>query len=147
MIKQYIIVRKDLPMSAGKLAAQVSHASIAFLTRMISKHIERINKDEYEVKLLSIDKDLWEGWMCPESSFTKVVLETKNKNQLNKIINKAIENGLVENEDFFCIHDEGRTELDAYRDEDGKIFTCIGFRPIEEEKMKPIVGKLQIYKK
>ena len=32
MYKQIIIARKDLDMSSGKLAAQVSHASMAFLT-------------------------------------------------------------------------------------------------------------------
>lgn len=35
MYKQIIIVRKDLNMSPGKLAAQVSHGSMAFLTWMI----------------------------------------------------------------------------------------------------------------
>ena len=35
MYKQIIIARKDLKMSAGKLAAQVSHASMAFLTTII----------------------------------------------------------------------------------------------------------------
>ena len=35
MYKQVIIARKDLNMSPGKLAAQVSHASMAFLTQQI----------------------------------------------------------------------------------------------------------------
>ena len=35
MYKQIIIARKDLNMSPGKLAAQVSHGSMAFLTSMI----------------------------------------------------------------------------------------------------------------
>lgn len=34
-MRQLVIVRKDLAMSPGKLAAQVSHASMAFLTKMI----------------------------------------------------------------------------------------------------------------
>lgn len=34
-MRQLIIVRKDLAMSPGKLASQVSHASMAFLTKMI----------------------------------------------------------------------------------------------------------------
>lgn len=38
MYKQIIIVRKDLAMSPGKLAAQVSHGSMAFLTSIIRKH-------------------------------------------------------------------------------------------------------------
>lgn len=38
MYKQLVLVRKDLGMSIGKLAAQVSHASMAFLTNMIRKN-------------------------------------------------------------------------------------------------------------
>lgn len=36
--RQIIIIRKDLNMSAGKFAAQASHASMAFLTAMLKKH-------------------------------------------------------------------------------------------------------------
>ena len=34
-MRQLIIARKDLQMSPGKLAAQVSHASMAFLSNLI----------------------------------------------------------------------------------------------------------------
>ena len=37
-MKQLRIARKDLNMSPGKLAAQVSHASMAFLTTQIQNH-------------------------------------------------------------------------------------------------------------
>ena len=37
-MKQLIIARKDLNMSPGKLAAQVSHASMAFLTNKIKRN-------------------------------------------------------------------------------------------------------------
>lgn len=42
MYKQIIIARKDLNMSPGKLAAQVSHGSMAFLTWMIRNNIIKI---------------------------------------------------------------------------------------------------------
>lgn len=67
MYKQIIIVRKDLNMSPGKFAAQVSHASMAFLTQMIRDHtIGIINEktgrvDEYLDKPhLYIHPDLYE---------------------------------------------------------------------------------------
>ena len=43
-MRQVIIARKDLQMSPGKLAAQVSHASMAFLTQMIREHAEPVMK-------------------------------------------------------------------------------------------------------
>ena len=39
MYKQIIIARKDLKMSSGKLAAQVSHGSMAFLSWFIKIRI------------------------------------------------------------------------------------------------------------
>ena len=47
--KQVIIARKDLNMSPGKLAAQVSHASMAFLTTDIRKNANKIVTEEFEV--------------------------------------------------------------------------------------------------
>lgn len=42
MYKQIIIARKDLDMSPGKLAAQVSHASMAFLTSKIKRNAKKV---------------------------------------------------------------------------------------------------------
>ena len=41
-MKQLIIARKDLNMSAGKLAAQVSHASMAFLTNALREKGKKV---------------------------------------------------------------------------------------------------------
>ena len=43
-MRQLIIARKDLNMSAGKLAAQVSHASMAFISTMIKETAGRVWK-------------------------------------------------------------------------------------------------------
>ena len=47
--KQIIIVRKDLNMSHGKMAAQVSHASMAFLAQMVKKNAKK-NWDKQSVQ-------------------------------------------------------------------------------------------------
>lgn len=47
MYKQLIIARRDLNMSPGKLAAQVSHASMAFLTTAIRKNVCRTDPTKH----------------------------------------------------------------------------------------------------
>ena len=54
MYKQIIIARKDLNMSPGKLAAQVSHASMAFLSWTIRNNITEITNEKWG-----------RAWECP----------------------------------------------------------------------------------
>jgi peptidyl-tRNA hydrolase len=46
--------------------------------------------------------------------------------------------------DFFCIHDVCLTELKL--DEIGSCLTCIGFAPMEAEKIDIITKKLKLYR-
>ena len=148
MYKQIIIARKDLNMSAGKLAAQVSHASMAFLTNTIrrdwSMNTTYFKGDEYKTYYsveLTFDKDLFEQWIIGE--FTKCVLKAKNKSQLLKAKTLAEEMGMTENEDFFCIYDNCHTELTP--EDNGRTLTCIGFKPMDSEVIDKIGKKFQLY--
>lgn len=148
MYKQIIIARKDLNMSAGKLAAQVSHASMAFLTNTIrrdwSMNTTYFEGDEYKTYYsveLTFDKDLFEQWIIGE--FTKCVLKAKNKSQLLKAKTLAEEMGMTENEDFFCIYDNCHTELTP--EDNGRTLTCIGFKPMDSEVIDKIGKKFQLY--
>ena len=148
MYKQIIIARKDLNMSAGKLAAQVSHASMAFLTNTIrrdwSMNTTYFKGDEYKTYYsveLTFDKDLFEQWIIGE--FTKCVLKAKNKSQLLKAKTLAEEMGMTENEDFFCIYDNCHTEL--IPEDNGRTLTCIGFKPMDSEVIDKIGKKFQLY--
>lgn len=204
--KQIIVVNKELNMSKGKMAAQVSHASMAFLTHLIQSHTLKINENQYPVweyrlvnfetgerektpqryrrndldtwaaearergedyfyarpidptnkygKLelcepnhhytttFNIDKDLYEQWMG--GLFTKVILSAKNENEMIKIVNKAKEADMLENQDFFCIRDACLTELTP--DETGSRWTCIGFKPMDASQIDPITKRLQLFK-
>lgn len=204
--KQIIIVNKELNMSKGKMAAQVSHASMAFLSTMIQRNSKKVlenwhpaweyalldfktgtrvkrpqryrrddldtwakearekgetgfyarpvdptdpygelelcDKNHHYTVTLDIDKDLYEQWMG--GLFTKVILEAKNENQMQKIVDKAKEAGMIENEDYFCIRDACLTELTP--DETGTRWTCIGFKPMDASVIDPITKRLQLFK-
>lgn len=86
-VVQYIVVRKDLNMSKGKMAAQVAHASIATVYPYLW---------DAEVKT----------WL--DRAFTKIILEVKNLAALEKLERMCIERHMV----FKTIVDNGRTEVE-----------------------------------
>ena len=149
-MRQLIIARKDLQMSPGKLAAQVSHASMAFISRLIrgNANIE-LNKDEnigYRCNFI-LDRDIYEQWFC--GPFVKTICEAKNRTQLLKAIDLANDLGLQEGLDFFLIKDNCLTELEPEEiDENGigRTLTCIGFRPLPDDIAHQISRKYQLYR-
>lgn len=82
MFKQLIIARRDLNMSPGKLAAQVSHASIAFLLEKLYWGSKEVVKERDGHIGISLDRDLFHNWIAEAE--TKVVCRAKNKNDLLK---------------------------------------------------------------
>lgn len=151
-MRQLIIARKDLNMSAGKLAAQVSHASMAFLTAPLREtkddknKIKRIENGEYVFEI-KIDAETYDNWIC--GIFTKTICEARNKNQLLKAKNIAEELGMEEGKDFFLINDNCMTELEPEEiDENGvgRTLTCIGFRPLPDDVAHEISRKFQLYR-
>ena len=142
MYKQIIIARKDLNMSPGKLAAQVSPGSMAFLSCFIRNNVDSDGHID-----AWIDEDILHNWI--NGKFTKCVLGAKNKNQLLKAKTMAEEMGMVEGKDFFLIKDCCNTELEPEEvDENGvdRCLTCIGFKPMPSEVIDKIGKKYQLYK-
>lgn len=151
-MRQFIIARKDLQMSPGKLAAQVSHASLAFLSHVIrdgeikNRLISDDNAPELYEILIRIDSATYEDWLG--GIFTKTVCEAKNRNQLLKAVAMAEELGLKEGKDFFLIKDNCLTELEPEEIDEagvGKTLTCIGFRPLPDEIAHAISRKFHLY--
>lgn len=128
--KQLIIARRDLNMSPGKLAAQVSHASSAFLIEMIRDSWPEKVQDFYQVNY-RLDKDIYDDWI--NDGVTKIVCGARNKGKLEKAIEKAKELGMIEGVDYFPIVDACRTEL--IPESPQGTLTCVGFRPMEAEKI------------
>ena len=141
-MRQLIIARKDLQMSAGKLAAQVSHASMAWLSHVIRRSPREDVGNKY-IYTVGIDKDVVEQWLS--GIFTKTVCEARNRNHLLKAVTLAEEQGLQEGTDFFLIKDSCLTELEP-EEEDGTTLTCIGFRPLPDDIAHAISRKYQLFR-
>jgi PTH2 family peptidyl-tRNA hydrolase len=85
-MKQVILVRKDLKMSKGKTAAQVSHASVDCLLKSHKDDIAKWKKE----------------------GMKKVVLKVEDFEELKKYHRKSLDAGMV----TCIISDAGRTELE-----------------------------------
>ena len=124
-------------MSTGKLAAQVSHASMAFLTNIIKENLSFVRVDSEKnphcYLEIEIDSGLYDEWL--NGSFTKIVCQAKNRNQIMKA---------VKGKDYFLIRDNCLTELEP-EDEDGRTLTCIGLVPMDSSIVEQISKKFQLY--
>lgn len=109
MLKQVIIIRTDLGLSPGKIAAQVAHASLL-------SFLESCHKNEDTFKLSNIS-DLWlSGY------YKKIVLKVDTLEKLLKLSEKAKSLGLPTS----LIMDVGFNELN------GMEYTALGVGPAEE---------------
>ena len=82
-MRQIIIARKDLNMTPGKLAAQVAHASMAFMSTWIRNHADWSGYiEDY------FPEDIYTGWVL--QAFTKTICEAKNRNQLMKAVGRTL---------------------------------------------------------
>ncbi|MCS4540730.1 MAG: peptidyl-tRNA hydrolase Pth2 [Euryarchaeota archaeon] len=113
--KQAIIVREDLKISVGKLAAQVGHAAVSAA--------EKTRRE----------KPVWfKAWM--KEGQRKVVLKAKDENELKEIMAKALKLGLP----YELIVDRGLTELPP------NAVTSLGIGPTPEELVNKVTGYLPL---
>ena len=144
--RRVFIIRKDLHLSPGKLAAMVGHCAEAYWTRIIKRNIvnDPYNfKDCYAYTEIEIDKDIYEQYIC--GSFVKTICEARNRNHLIKAIAIAEELDLIEDVDFGIINDNCYTELTP-ENEDGTTTVGIWFKPLPNEIAHKISKKYPLYK-
>lgn len=120
-------MRNDLNMRKGKMCAQASHASIAFLSR-------RINVEEL-LTLRIEDYNMEEMHQWFNGSFTKICLQVNSEVELDEIYNKAKEAGLI----VHLVVDKGLTEFGGVPTK-----TCLAIGPHYSEKIDKITGNLKL---
>lgn len=117
-IVQYIICRQDLKMGAGKLAAQVAHASLG---SVLPYHNEAFVHE-------------WLG-----GASTKVILRAKTFQQLTNLVLKLEADGIKHK----VVWDSCLTEISP--ETDMGTLTCVGICPIPKSLIYPYVKKFQLY--
>ncbi len=113
--KQVMVVRRDLGMGTGKIAAQVAHAAL----------IAARNAEEKK-------PDWFAQWF--DSGQAKVVVKVQSLEQLIEVKKHADSLKLP----VSLVHDSGRTQLDP-----GTV-TCIGIGPAPEEMVDKVTSKLKL---
>jgi len=119
-VKQVIVMRTDLGMNVGKLAAQSGHASMLFLRDFLTQDTRDLTEEEG-------------AWI--DTDYTKIVLEAKTLDQLMKVAQKATEADL----NVYTVYDNGTTVFNGV-----KTLTCISIGPHEESRLKPVTKRLQL---
>lgn len=122
-IKQVIVIRKDLNMRKGKMAAQASHASIgAFLKNaslgynVLSKNLTRIEQE----------------WFNDKSK--KIVVGVESEEEFDKVIEDLSKTEIS----YYVVTDAGLTEFD------GPTRTAIGIGPYYSDEIDKITGNLNL---
>ncbi|MEM3462579.1 MAG: peptidyl-tRNA hydrolase Pth2 [Candidatus Bathyarchaeia archaeon] len=113
--KQAIVVRRDLRMGKGKLAAQVAHAAVAAA-------------EEAREKFPS----WWGEWM--REGQKKVVLRVEGEEELLGIYEESRRRGLP----AALVRDMGLTQLPP------GTATCAGIGPAPEPDLDALVGRLKL---
>jgi PTH2 family peptidyl-tRNA hydrolase len=132
-IKQVIVVRKDLAMRKGKIAAQVAHASLkVFLDRMERMFITPMDDDVQSFRTHFTPAMLeWLNWKEGQPGFTKIVVGCNSEPELRELAAKAEAAGIP----YSLIVDNGVTEFHGIHTP-----TCICLGPDESEKIDLLTG-------
>ena len=121
-------------MSPGKMAAQSSHAAVASSLVFFSKNRRICNESTVERF-----RDAAEQWI--NSSFAKVVLRVKSREQLVRLFSELDELFIP----YSPIFDACRTELEP-EEANGSTLTCAGIVPMFRDDVPKCLRRLQVYK-
>jgi PTH2 family peptidyl-tRNA hydrolase len=127
-VKQVIVLRTDLNMRKGKMAAQAAHASLlAFLGKF---DIRRTNEMELRLDTI-VDDDLHE-WI--EGDYKKIVVGVGSLDGLLSLREQAVNLGVR----HALIQDLGYTEFKE------PTYTALAIGPAEEGVVNGITGYLKL---
>ena len=138
--KQMIVMRRDLKMRKGKIAAQSGHACVEAILMALARE-QRLGQvrvtpggewvyledDGREATALS-------DWF--DAGVAKVCVYVDSEEELLDIYEQGLEQGFA----VALIRDAGMTEFHGE-----STFTCLAFEPLRADQIDPITGELPLY--
>lgn len=138
--KQMIVVRRDLKMRKGKIAAQAGHACVEATLMALAKEHRldqvRVTPDQGWVYLEEGDAapTALSDWF--DAGVAKVCVYVDSEEELLAIAERGREAGFV----VSLIRDAGLTEFHGE-----STYTCLAFEPLAAADIDPITGDLPLY--
>lgn len=152
-LKMILVVRRDLKMTSGKVAAQCAHAAVALVEQMHDLDCIRRHRDaggagrpsttsadsdapSTPSKKVSTRKKDWLGWYDAWSygGCAKVALQCANEEILLQLATHA----KVVNLPYYIVHDAGRTQIASGSR------TVLGIGPAPRSMVDKITGHLSL---
>lgn len=141
-MRRIFIIRKDLHLTPGKLAAMVGHAAELYWLNLIKRGLVCHNDITHRKSVgFFVKEDVWDNYI--NGIYTKTICESRNLNHLLKAKAIADELGLMENEDYGFINDKCLTELKP-ENEDGTTTVGMWFAPLADEVAHKISKKFPL---
>lgn len=121
-VRMALVIRQDLGMTKGKIAAQCCHAALACF-RLIA----------CDPSKASYNPDMTHRWLARGQA--KITLKCPDKETMDELFAKAIALGV----NSYVVHDAGRTQIAA-----GSA-TVLGLGPAPKAVLDQITGDLKLY--
>lgn len=136
--KQVIVVRRDLKMRKGKIAAQSGHACVEAVLMALAKE-ERLGDVRVENDWVALADTGREATPLSEwfaRGVAKICVYVDSEEALLELARTGREAGFV----VALIQDAGHTEFHGE-----PTYTCLAFEPLYPEQIDPITGDLPLY--
>ena len=143
--KQLIVMRRDLKMRKGKIAAQSAHAAVEAVLMALAKErkLTQIKLDESEHFVYLEEEDLSSADVTPtalnawfSAGVAKICVYVDSEEELLELAHKGRERGLL----VALIRDAGITEFHGT-----PTYTCLAFEPLYPEDIDPLTRDLPLY--
>lgn len=134
MIKQVIVIRKDLKMRREKEIVQACHAAIKVIFLALNNLDEYSWSIENDKIVFDNDGSILADWF--NSSYAKICLQVNSEEELLDLKERA------DNLGFACalIQDNDTAEFHNV-----PTYTCLAFEPLPSETIDMITGELKLY--